>query len=169
MSAGRQPTETPVYRVLWEATTKIHRFPRKDTIMENNTNTELTAVEAAPVKVYCSIKDTDLRSKAIIYNALNAPTVKIADHIGQTIDIKDVYMGESSSVDEETGELRNLKKTILIDPDGNTYFSVSNGIYRAVENLIGIFGNPTYNTPIRVKVIEVKLKKGSTYALQIVD
>lgn len=137
--------------------------------MENeNTNTPETAlISTAASKCYCSVKGMDNASKAIVYNAVNNPTVKISDHVNQEIFIKDIYCEEIERTDPETGEIQVLKKTVLIDPDGNSYFSVSNGIFRAVENLIRIFGYPTYTEPVHVRVVSVKLKKGQTYGLQI--
>ncbi len=134
---------------------------------ENNTNTEALMV-ASPAKVYCSVSDSTPASKAIVYNAINNPTVKISDHVGKDIYIKDIYAEEITVRDNETGELRNLTKTVLIDPDGNSFFSVAAGVFRAVKNLISIFGNPTYETPVHVKVVNVRLKKGSTFGLEVI-
>ena len=103
-----------------------------------------------------------------MYNAINSPTVKISDHIGQIIEIKDVYVEEINTTDKETGEPRKLMKTVLIDPEGNSYFSVAHGVYHALVGLIKVFGYPTYTTPVRVRVTEVKLRKGSTYGFEIV-
>lgn len=138
--------------------------------MENettNTTPETALISAAPSKCYCSVTGNDPTAKAIVYNAVNNPTVKISDHVNQDIFIKDIYCEEIERIDPETGEVQNLKKTVLIDPEGNSFFSVSNGIFRAVQNLIRIFGYPTYTNPVHVKVIAVKLKKGQTYGLQI--
>ena len=134
---------------------------------ENTTNTAVALIDNTPAKVYCSVSDSTPAAKAIVYNAINNPTVKISDHIGQDIYIKDIYCEEIESTDKETGEIRNLTKTVLIDPDGNSYFSVAAGMFRAVKNIIAIFGYPTYETPVHVKVVSVKLKKGSTYGLQV--
>ena len=134
---------------------------------ENTTNTEALMV-ASPAKVYCSVSESTPASKAIVYNAINNPTVKISDHVGKDIYIKDIYAEEITVRDNETGELRNLTKTVLIDPDGNSFFSVAAGVFRAVKNLISIFGNPTYETPVHVKVVNVRLKKGSTFGLEVI-
>lgn len=134
---------------------------------ENNTNTEALMV-ASPAKVYCSVSESTPASKAIVYNAINNPTVKISDHVGKDIYIKDIYAEEITVRDNETGELRNLTKTVLIDPDGNSFFSVAAGVFRAVKNLISIFGNPTYETPVHVKVVNIRLKKGSTFGLEVI-
>lgn len=140
--------------------------------MENEINntpvTETALMNTSPAKVYCSVSDSTPASKAIVYNAINNPTVKISDHIGKTIDIKDIYCEEITVPDSETGEIRTLTKTVLIDNEGNSFFSVAAGIFRAVKNLIAIFGYPTYETPVTVKVTQVRLKKGSTYGLEVV-
>ena len=156
----------PVRRVSRE-TTKIQPRKRKEIIMENENTTAVALIDNTPSKVYCSVSESTPAAKAVVYNAINNPTVKISDHIGQDIYIKDIYCEEINSPDIETGEMRTLTKTVLIDPDGNSYFSVAAGVFRAVKNLISIYGYPTYETPVHVKVVSVKLKKGSTYGLQV--
>jgi hypothetical protein len=137
--------------------------------MENTeNNTAVALIDNNPVRVYCSVSESTPAAKAIVYNAINNPTVKISDHIGQDIYIKDIYCEEIESPDTETGEMRTLYKTVLIDPDGNSFFSVAGGVFRAVKNLINIYGYPTYETPVHVKVVSVKLKKGNTYGLQVI-
>lgn len=136
---------------------------------ENITRNEVALMTANTAKVYCSVSDSTPANKAIVYNAINNPTVKIADHVGKDIYIKDIYCEEFEQTDPETGEVKPLIKTVLIDPDGNSFFSVAGGIFRAVKNLMQIFGYPTYETPIHVRVKPVRLKKGSTYSLEIVN
>ena len=137
---------------------------------DTNTNptTDVAIIDITPAKVYCSVKSEDPEARAIVYNAINSPTVKISDHVGQIIEIKDVYVEEINTTDKDTGEPRKLMKTVLIDPEGNSYFSVARGVYHALVGLIKVFGYPTYTTPVRVRVTEVKLRKGSTYGFEIV-
>ena len=138
--------------------------------MENETTntTETALMNTSPAKVYCSVSASNPANKAIVYNAINNPTVKISDHVGKDIYIKDIYCEEIETPDLETGEMRQLKKTVLIDPDGNSFFSVAGGIFRAVQNLVAVFGYPTYEEPIHVRVTNVRLKKGSTFGLEVV-
>lgn len=128
---------------------------------------EVSMVAASPAKVYCSVRESTPAAKAIVYNAINNPTVKISDHVGKDIYIKDIYCEEIEVTDKETGEIRTMTKTVLIDPEGNSFFSVAAGVFRAVKNLIGIFGYPTYETPLHVRVTPLKLKKGSTFGFEI--
>lgn len=138
--------------------------------MENETTntTETALMNTSPAKVYCSVSASNPANKAIVYNAINNPTVKISDHVGKDIYIKDIYCEEIEVPDKDTGEIRNLTKTVLIDPDGNSFFSVAAGVFRAVKNLIAIFGYPTYETPVHVRVTTIRLKKGSTFGLEVV-
>ena len=138
--------------------------------MENETTntTETALMNTSPAKVYCSVSASNPANKAIVYNAINNPTVKISDHVGKDIYIKDIYCEEIEVPDKDTGEIRNLTKTVLIDPDGNSFFSVAAGVFRAVKNLIAIFGYPTYDTPVHVRVTTIRLKKGSTFGLEVV-
>ena len=86
--------------------------------MEQNINTEalevITPAAAATAMIaefetgipsfFCSFRAETVEEKAALYNAMNAPDVQIADHIGNIINMRDIIV-EAVDLPDETGEL----------------------------------------------------------------
>lgn len=138
---------------------------KMDIIARDYDVTELAAPSAGG---YCSIKAEDFESKAIVYNAANNPQHKVSDHINQLILVKDVYAEVLELVNEETGELQKAPRVVLIDNDGEAYEAVSAGIFSALKKMMAIFGEPTWEGGIPVRVKQQKVKRGSMLTLDIV-
>lgn len=118
--------------------------------------------------LYCSFTPENDAGRAILFNAMNAPDVKISDHIGQEITIRDIIVEPVEIVDDMTGEIRTSPRTILIDPDGNTYSATSYGIYNALRRLVAIFGAPTWENGITVRVKQISRGANRIFTLEVV-
>ena len=114
-------------------------------------------------KMFCSITDFDsVDSKIAVYNAMNNPDEKLADHVNNVIEVKDILAHEIELADEETGELIRTLRTVLIDTKGKTYVAVSGGIANSVQRILQIFGHPTtWETPVKVKPRRVQTRNGN--------
>lgn len=118
---------------------------------------------------FCSIKAVDRASKIKAYNASNHPTHKLNDFINKTIVVKDVYAETLELVNEETGELGQAPRIVLIAEDGESYECVSVGVFSALKKLIAIFGEPTWEEPIKLIVKNEKVKAGTMLTLDAVE
>ena len=68
---------------------------------------------------YCSIKDDGSRkSKVAIFNAINGADESVADHIGEVLEIVNVVAHPVELPDEETGEIIECLRTVLVDKNG---------------------------------------------------
>ena len=126
----------------------------------------VTVAELAnPVEsaMYCSIKsDGSMKSKADIFNAVNSPDRKLSEFIGETINLKDIVAHPIQLIDENTGELLDALRVVLIAEDGTSYEAVSNGVANAVNRILQIFGQPdTWETPIKVKAVQKQTRNGN--------
>lgn len=106
--------------------------------------------------MYCSMTVNSPEDKARLYNISNSPDYRITDFIGKQISIKDVYFETVDLTNSETGEIITAPRIVLIDDHGKGYQCVSMGIYSALRKLMLIYGRPTWETPIKVEVIQVK-------------
>lgn len=85
----------------------INGFLRKEKIMNEiiTTNTKrneiLDGINTATASIYSSFVAESNYDKAKLYNALNSPEVRIADHIGKEINVKDVIIEPVEIVDEK--------------------------------------------------------------------
>ena len=116
---------------------------------------------------FCSIKEDSLEAKKLVYNASNNPTHKIDDYINKEIALKDVFVEIIELANENTGEMEQAPRIVLIDDKGESYQCVSNGIFGSLKKLMAIFGEPTWEDPIHVVVKQVKVKRGTMLTLEV--
>lgn len=131
---------------------------------------EVTAIEKVNIaqelsenatSVYCSVQGGDRKTKALVYNASNNPEHKVADFINKTIMVKDVLVELIQIENEETGELEEAPRVVLIDDKGKAYQAVSAGMFSAIKRAIQIFGQPTWEDPLPMLIKQVSVKNGS--------
>lgn len=134
--------------------------------MEKN---ELTLFSQEQGKTFCSKHVKTEEEKKELFNALETCDALLNDCVGQEIAIKDVYCEEREFADEETGELRKKYRTILFDINGQTYATGSYGIFNIMKKLFVIYGMPTWEEGIKVKVAKRPIGNGkSTLTLTLV-
>ena len=117
----------------------------------------------AASQMYCSIvTDGTPASKAAVFNAVNSPDRKVSEYIGEVINLKDIVAHPITLCDENTGEMLDALRIVLIDEDGTSYEAVSNGIANAISRIIQIFGQPeTWEAPIKVKPVQKQTRNGN--------
>lgn len=127
---------------------------------------DLTAGHGA----YCSMTAVDDKAKVTLYNACANPA-KIADMINKQIRLLHIYIEIIPVVSEQTGEVVNCPRIVLIDEKGKGYQAVSTGIYNSVKRIISLFGEPSsWDRPHTVEVQNVSLKDGQhTFNLAMID
>lgn len=109
---------------------------------------------------YSSITGTDIEARKKVYTAISAAQ-QLSDHLGKTINLKDVIVQPVTSENEETGEVDEYLRTTLIDADGTAYAAGSSGVASSLKNLFGVFGEPEiWTEPLAIKVVEKKGRKG---------
>ena len=114
-------------------------------------------------QMYCSIRDDGtMQSKARIFNSINSPDKRISDCIGETISLANIVAHPIQLVDENSGELIETMRMVLVDDQGVSYEAVSTGIVNAVARILQIFGQPdTWQGPIKVKPVQKGTRNGN--------
>ena len=76
----------------------------------------------------------------------------------------DYYLGRANVRNEETGEIVECLRTVLIDKSGKTYVAVSQGITSALSKVFSIVGMPDggawHKDPVKMKIKQVKTRNG---------
>lgn len=124
-------------------------------------------------EMFCTMNLEEKENMVALYNSLQGCDVKINDIKGSTIEVTDVFVEkkevaerdektEELVYDDETGEVKTKTRfrTILFGSDGKTYVSAAYGVYNSLRQIIPIFGNPSKENPIKVKVGTRKLRSG---------
>lgn len=119
--------------------------------------------DPSETRMYCSIKDDGtMQSKARIFNSINSPDKRISDCIGETISLANIVAHPIQLVDENSGELIETMRMVLVDDKGTSYEAVSTGIVNAVARILQIFGQPdTWTGPIKVKPVQKGTRNGN--------
>lgn len=153
----------------------INGFLRKAKTMMNETLTVVNkkseiidGINTATASIYSSFVAESNDDKAKLYNALNSPEVRIADHIGKEINVKDVIIEPVEIVDEKTGEVRTAPRVTLIDVNGHTYTATSYGLYNSLKRIFGLYGSPTWEEGIPVRVRQITSGANRIFTLDIV-
>lgn len=117
--------------------------------------------------IFCSFTAETNSDKAKLYNALSNPEVKISDHIGNKIEMRDVIIETIEITDKKTGETKNVPRVIIIDRDGHSYVATSNGIYNAIMRIFALYGEPTWEECIPVIVRQMTIGANRVFTLDI--
>ena len=122
---------------------------------------DVSILTQADTQFFCSIPNDGTREAQIkTYNAINNKGDSLDDHKNEILEIVDVACHPVSLLDENTGEVVNALRTILVDKDGKNYDAVSQGIVSSLQKIFAIVGQPSYNPPLKIKVVEQKTRKG---------
>lgn len=124
-------------------------------------------------ETFCTMNLDDEDNKISLYNSLQGCDVRLNDIKGTVLSVVEVFIEKKEVAerdektdeiiyDEETGEVKTKIKyrTILFDDEGKTYVSSAYGIYNSLRQIISIFGNPSKDNIIKVKVGTKKLNNG---------
>lgn len=121
--------------------------------------------------MFCSMDPKDDKEKAQLFNAMNNPAKRLADEINMTVMAKDLYceVVTVNNVDESTGEVtaRQLPRIVIIDDKGEGHQCVSIGVYSAMRKLIAMFGQPTWEKPLAIKVKQISKGTRNMLTLEI--
>lgn len=114
---------------------------------------------------YCSIvNDGTRKSQVAIFNAVNGADESLSDHINEVLEIVNIVAHPVSLVDEQTGEVIEALRVVLIDKNGKTYTAVSQGIANAISRIFAIIGTPEGGAwekePVKMKIKQVKTRNG---------
>lgn len=131
-------------------------------------NVPSTFMQEAAAGTYISFPMETPADRIAAYNAINNPDAKIADMINKTIKLKDVVMIPVNLVNDETGEVEDAMRSILVAEDGTTYTATATGIFNSLKNIYLIFGTLHFETPVTVEVNQVATKRGNTLTLKLI-
>ena len=108
-------------------------------------------------------------SKQQSFNMLKGQDNKLS--VGDELTMTGVIF-HPCQIKTQTGEYEEHIRTVILADDGNTYGSVSNGIFRDMKQIVSFFGEPSNDNPIKMKITQKHFtgKDGmarQTYAIKV--
>lgn len=106
--------------------------------------------------------------KIALANAMSQPTHKLSEYVNMQISLTNFYVDPQRIVYQDTGEVRNSLKVVLIDQFGKSYVTLSTGVANALKSIIQVFGLPdSWEAPLLVDVKQVQVGKGKLLTLAV--
>jgi len=124
---------------------------------------QVASLNDGEVSVFSSIVGDDFASKKAVVQALTA-SKPIRDHLGTVIPLTHVVVQVVQMENEQTKQIEDTPRVVLIDSDGNSYHAISGVILNDIQNIMGIVGAPaTWPEPIDVVVSEERANSGRRF------
>lgn len=142
-----------------------------DLVIQDETHVEeLITTTENDGRTYSSFKPETTEEKIKLFNMLQSADKLLIDMVGETIELKHIYVKQYNKVNKDTGELEGQGyRTLLIDNDGYSFATGSYGIYFIVRDIIQTFGDPnSWEKPLKVKVIEKPFNDHKALSLEII-
>lgn len=92
--------------------------------------------------VFSTLKGDDFGTKLAVLEATTA-SAPLAENLNKRIDLANVVVQMIDMTNEDTGVVETVPRTILIAADGKAYHAISSGVFKAIENIFGILGQPS--------------------------
>jgi hypothetical protein len=128
-------------------------------MVQNRSMQSVQALSDGISSIYSTIVGDSPEAKRLILSAVT-DAEPIADHLNEVIHLKDVIV-QATTLADDSGEERDALRTILIDADGKAYAAVSDGLFKYLQNMFAILGNPTtWSEPLAIRVVEKRGRKG---------
>lgn len=121
---------------------------------------QVSNINAGDLGIFSTFKLDSQADKIALYSAVT-DAEPISDNLGVVINVANV-VAQVVQVQQESGQMAEAIRTVLVDGDGKSYAGLSDGLFRAIENIFGILGMPsTWETStIPMTVVEQKSRKG---------
>lgn len=84
------------------------------------------------------------------YNAMAYQDMSVADAKDAEIEICGYLIHAAAMPDESTGETKPIVRVVLLCPDGSRYGGSSEGLARAIQGIVTVFGVGPWVPPIKV-------------------
>jgi hypothetical protein len=128
----------------------------------------LLGTENKPQRFWTSADTSDPKWKAAVFKALQGQDHKAQDVAGKIYLTANIVAQDVQVVDANSGEVKQLTRCVLLDPDGRSVGFCSEGVRNSLRFLMGLYGKPPWEPglPLVLK-IEKARGVGHYYVLDI--
>lgn len=143
------------------------------TVIQQPTIQNITNASVGAMVTSLCANPNDRKASVRVFNAMNNPTDRVANHINETIEVQD-YLIEMMEIEDTDaygnalGSYSVVPRVVLVAPDGTSYQAVSYGIANAVRNVVVVCGDAPWQPPVQLKIKQVPTKRGSMLTVDMV-
>lgn len=101
---------------------------------------QIKNLNSGQLSIFSTIKADNQAAKLALYDAVT-DAYPVAEFLDQTINLIHVA-AQVVKVKQDDGSMVECVRTILLDENGTAYAAVSNGLFSAVQDFLGVVGMP---------------------------
>lgn len=119
--------------------------------------------------IFTTIKGNSIEDKMSLFAAVN-DAEKLSDNLNKEIAVSNIVVQQVDVTDENSGEVTQQPRVIIIDDKGKAYSAISIGLLSSIKNIIAFLGDPNdWPKPIVFKTVEKRARNGYRFmALELV-
>lgn len=112
---------------------------------------------------YCSFPMNTIEEKKKAFSIISNPEKRLSDMINKKIRMKDLFAEQVEITDENTGEIINTVRMVIVDDKGVGYACVSKGVFNSMSRLIGLIGHPSeWKEPLTIEIKSKQIGKNNS-------
>lgn len=117
------------------------------------TSTENTGGRVSVVKESSTLAPVTHAEKIAFAKAVMSAQSAKDNVLNQVVEVKEIIIQSTDMVNEQTGELEAVPRTVLVTPKGEAYYAFGGPVYRDARTILAIFGGKL-TEPVKVKVAQ---------------
>ncbi|MNM27061.1 hypothetical protein D3C81_375410 [compost metagenome] len=138
-------------------------------VAKDQVNLESAFTDVSNVFFSSIVDDGNPLTKIKIYNAMNF-TEGAFKSVNKPIVISDIIAHNITLMDEQTGEMIDAVRVVLVTPEGKGYHAVATGIMTSVQKIVGMFGRAPWQPALVVMPRRVPTRRGfETLTIDVID
>lgn len=95
---------------------------------------------------------------AKILQAMQGDSIPLANVLGKTLTVQHILAHRVELVDEETGEIDEGGRIVLLTTDGKQYACVSKGVLASLKAIMHYYGTPPWDKGLKLKVVQASTR-----------
>lgn len=129
------------------------------TIMNEQPGTSICSIQAEP---------GNKEQAKTIFNAMNNPTHQLREFVNKKICVENVLIEVNDILNDDTGEVDRVPRTVLIAPDGTSYSATSKGVFTSIKNAYVALGAAPWDGGVEFEVKQKTVGRGQMLTLEMV-
>jgi hypothetical protein len=128
---------------------------------------EIQNLASGNVAFFSTLTGNDFATKVATVEAMTN-SIPIKENLNKTIRVQNVIVQAIPMLDTASGEIKDQARIILLDVDGTAYHAISGGLWRSVQNILGVVGHPSaWPEALPIYITSVKGRQGDFYTAKI--
>lgn len=139
-----------------------------DTVNEGSSvSREIQNLASGNAAFLSTIQGNDFNTKIKIVDAMTN-SLPVKENLNKTINLVNVIVQSVPMLDTQSGEIKDQPRIILLDADGTAYHAISGGLWRSIQNILGIFPPPAeWPSPLALHIVSAKGRQGDFYTVKM--